>query len=154
MTRNAIALRKRKAVAVKPEPKPRPSLEEMQKAWEIVDAYLLHFYQLLYFAEPKLTEPGRGRPFNVTPSPEHHHCIKVECQPWSGRRQEFDFLITPGMSDETVLNNCKAILEAIAANKQKVNNMACCALAVPTNCVCAYSFKCQLHGEAHHGTHD
>lgn len=142
------------AAAPKQEPKPRPSNEELNKAWEVVDAWFLHFYQLLYFANPKLTEPGRGRPFNLKMSTDHRHCIQVECQPWSGRREEFDFVIAPHMKDETVLTLCNAILEAINSGKKKVHDMACCALAKQTNCVCAYSFNCIVHGEKHVGTHD
>lgn len=31
---------------------------------------------------------------------------------------------------------------------------ACCDKAVATNCVCAYSFTCPVHGDTHIGTHD
>ena len=31
---------------------------------------------------------------------------------------------------------------------------ACCKLAVPIPCVCAYAYKCSEHGETHVGTHD
>lgn len=138
------------------KPYPRPSDEAMDKAWEVIDAWFLHFYQLLYFQNPPLTQPGNiGRPFNLKHSQEHSHCIRVECQPWSVLPQtEFNFLITPDTTDETVLKYCHAILDAIAAGKTKVHPSACCALAEFSNCVCMYSFKCLIHGETHIGTHD
>jgi hypothetical protein len=125
----------------------------MELSWQAIDDYFFHYYQLLFFVEPPLTEPN-GRPFNLKWDAKHRHCIVVECQPWSGRREEFDFLIGPMSSDEEVLAHCRAILNAIAELKPKVNQMACCPLAEPIGCVCAYSFSCPLHGEQHIGTHD
>lgn len=37
---------------------------------------------------------------------------------------------------------------------ETLKRYACCEQAVPTPCVCAYSFKCPVHGERHVGTHD
>lgn len=36
----------------------------------------------------------------------------------------------------------------------KTHSLACCEKAVPTFCVCTWSFRCPEHGERHHGTHD
>lgn len=30
----------------------------------------------------------------------------------------------------------------------------CCDKAKPLHCVCAYAFRCQVHGDRHIGTHD
>lgn len=144
---------KRAAVTIR-EPKSRPSTEVLNAAFEAVDAYFLHFYQLLYFQATPMTAPGTGRPFNLKWSVDHTHCIQVEVMPWSGRREEFDFLITPSMTDEEVLAKCGVILQAIGNGKEKIMNQACCPLAEMSNCVCAYSFTCVLHGELHIGTHD
>jgi hypothetical protein len=137
-------------------PQARPSTENLNAAFEALDAYFLHFYQLLYFQATPMTQPGQGhgRPFNLKWSLAHTHCIQVEVMPWSGRREEFDFLITPQMTDEEVLAKCGAILQAIGNGKSKVHDMACCPLAEHNPCVCAYSFKCAIHGERHIGTHD
>ena len=145
---------KKRMVAPAREPQARPSTENLHTAFAALDQYFLHFYQLLFFQTNPLTAPGTGRPFNLKWSQQHTHCIQVEVMPWSGRREEFDFLITPSTTDEEVLTKCNTILAAIQSGKQKLNSHACCALAEMTNCVCAYSFKCVLHGERHIGTHD
>jgi len=136
------------------QPKPRPKDEELHKAFKVVDDWFLHFYQLLYFNTPRLTEPGLGHPFHLQFSAIYRNCIEVQCNPWNGRRKEFDFLITMNKSDEEVLSNCNAIIKAISENKASLNQTACCPLAEPINCVCTYAFKCQVHGEKHIGTHD
>jgi len=136
------------------QPKPKPKDEELHKAFKVVDDWFLHFYQLLYFHYPALTAPGQGHPFNLQFSATYRNCIEVQCNPWNGRRKEFDFLITMNKSDEEVLSNCTAILEAVSGNKGKVNQLACCPLAELINCVCTYAFKCQVHGEKHIETHD
>lgn len=145
-----------KHAAKEQKPVPLPTGEAMEQAWKAIDQWFLHYYQLLYFQSPKLTEPGseRGRPFNLKQHDHHRHCLKVECQPWSGRREEFDFVIRPDDTDATVLSKCHLILGAIASEKPKPHALACCPLAVTAPCVCAYAFKCPLHGEAHIGTHD
>jgi hypothetical protein len=38
--------------------------------------------------------------------------------------------------------------------KEIIQRHGCCAKAVPSNCVCAYSFRCPDHGVTHNGTHD
>ncbi len=38
--------------------------------------------------------------------------------------------------------------------KELVARFGCCELAEPSPCVCAYSFRCPIHGERHIGTHD
>lgn len=147
----------KRKVAPAREIKPRPTSQQMCDAWAVIDAYRLHFYQLLWCRETPLTQPGgakHGRPFALKNDEEHTHCINVLCQPWSGRREEFDFTIRPDMTDEQVIRNCERILEAIQQGKQKIHSMACCALAEMSNCVCAYSFTCELHGDRHVGTHD
>ena len=136
------------------KPADLPSEAQMELSWQAIDDYYFHYYQLLFFAEPPLTEAGNGRPFDLKWDAKNRHCIRVECQPWSGRREEFDFLIGPASSDEEVLEHCHAILDAIQSNRQKVDQMACCPLAEGIYCVCAYSFSCPLHGEQHIGTHD
>ena len=143
-----------KRIATKRVPEPRPSEEQLHQAFNVLRAYHLHFYQLLYFAEPSLTSPGHGYPFNLKPSPTHTNCIQVECFVNGKDRPEFNFLITSDMSDEVVLTRCQVILAAIAANKTKISAAACCPLAEHTNCVCAESFSCVIHGEKHIGTHD
>ena len=40
------------------------------------------------------------------------------------------------------------------ARKELIDRFGCCAKAVLTPCVCAYSFRCPDHGERHIGTHD
>jgi hypothetical protein len=43
---------------------------------------------------------------------------------------------------------------AECVRKDIIRRFACCDKAVPSNCVCAYSFKCPQHGVTHIGTHD
>ena len=39
-------------------------------------------------------------------------------------------------------------------SKETLARYACCELAEPMGCVCAYSTTCPVHGERHFGTHD
>lgn len=146
-------------VAPKQAPVALPASDALEAAQKVIGQWHLHWYQVLYFSQPRLTEPGegRGRPFNLTASAQHRYCLKVEVQPWGQKREDvehFDFLIRPGDTDEKVLATCQMILEAIRNPKPKVHQLACCHLATHKGCVCAYAFDCPLHGERHIGTHD
>ena len=134
---------------------PAPSAEEIYRAAEIFSKWALHYYQLLFFQEPKLTSPGeKGRPFTVmhfegaclyivaTVAPEYTFSIYADL---TGDQQTFD---------KMVLDNCRMIPAAIKAGKQKVDKRVCCGLAETRSCVCAYSYKCPLHGTKCIGSHD
>jgi hypothetical protein len=136
-----------------------PSSEEIWKACEVYGDWLLHYYQLLYFQAPKLTEPGRPAvPFYVAYDPEHMACLRLVCH----RNPEYSFIIrsllpkdmTQKDVDADVLRKCRLILETVRAEKQKIDQRVCCGLAVATACVCAYSWACELHGGQHIGSHD
>ena len=60
-----------------------------------------------------------------------------------------------GVPLEIALNNLQqgVCSDACRSTEQK-RHFACCDLATPKACVCAYAFECAVHGETHVGTHD
>lgn len=142
--------------------KPAPSYADVSAAQRVLGSYQLHFYQLLYFQRPALTQPGHpGYPFDINFHPEHRSCLKVQ---YNGRgvdkTPEWFFMVTPmGLdkiteTDAMVLEKCGLIMEEAKNPKAKVSTRACCSLAVIRNCVCTISFFCPLHGNKCIGTHD
>ena len=47
-----------------------------------------------------------------------------------------------------------AVTAQAARERGKVHALACCDQAVFLNCVCAWAFRCPIHGDRHIGTHD
>lgn len=140
------------------QPRQRPTQEQIQNALGVLDDYRLHYYQLLYFQSPKLTQPGKGGyPFEVRIDPEHMACINIipqknkdytfSIRPWEGAKDQDAF-------DVEVVTKCKMILGIINEKKDKFHSKACCPLAVRRPCVCDLSYTCELHGTQCHGSHD
>lgn len=44
--------------------------------------------------------------------------------------------------------------ETLRTVAEKVSPIACCEQAQFIPCVCAYAFRCPVHGDRHHGTHE
>lgn len=128
-------------------------------ACKILNDLKLHYYQLLYTQNPRMTCAGAGAsPFEVLNDSVHQACIKIKFK----GKSEYDFFVTPGEKqkltdgewDEQILEKCKLILCAHKEEKQKIHPKACCGLASVRLCVCEISFECPLHGVKCYGTHD
>jgi len=138
------------------QPAAAPSKADISKAVETLRAWQLHYYQLLWFHEPKLTAPGRGsRPFNVDLNLDHLGCLSLNVP----AAPEYGFLILQsGLDDEAydakLLERCGLIQSAIKDNRRKPHSQACCGLAETRFCVCVYSCSCVLHGTTCIGSHD
>lgn len=128
----------------------KPSVDEISAALKVLNNYWLHYYQLLYFEQPKLTAPGSGRPFNLRIDPERLGCIRVSFVDDTS----YDFHINSSEADQDLLAKCRLVLDAHKAKKTKVDRLACCPLATFRNCVCNVSFNCPVHGQKCVGTHD
>lgn len=141
-----------------PKVKPSPSFEEINRASGVYRDWLLHYYQLLWFHEPKLTAPGRNaQPLSVEFDPDHWGCLKVVVP----RNVDFNFKIlmmlhgkTQEEYDAEFLRKANLVVATLNSGKQKVDGRACCPLATIRGCVCAISFSCEIHGTQCIGTHD
>lgn len=135
-----------------------PSFDELRRASEAYRKWQLHYYQLLWFHEPKLTAPGRnGRPLSVEFDPDHIGCLKVVVP----QNPAFNFSVlmylhgkTQDEYDAEFLRRANLIVETMKSDKQKIDQRACCPLATIRGCVCAISFTCEIHGQQCIGTHD
>lgn len=138
--------------------KPCPSFEEISRASEVYRNWRLHYYQLLWFHEPKLTQPGRNaRPLSVEFNPDHWGCLKIAVP----QNLAFNFAVLMFLNtksqdeyDAEFLRKANLVVETLKSGKTKADNRACCPLAVIRGCVCAISFACELHGQQCVGTHD
>lgn len=134
-------------------PVPLPSEQCLEEAYEALSAFQLHYYQLLYFNNPPLTQPGSGGAFHVDFNPKAFMTLKIICH----ANPEYNFIITPythESKDEEILNICHMILKAINEKKEKISPRACCPLAKWQHCVCFESFACPIHGSLCIGSHD
>ena len=144
---------KKEYIPPKRDPEPCPSNTQIQKSRDYLNKWMLHYYQLLYFHEPKLTLPGGGT-FTVVWT--EHSFLSVQ---FNGDKS-LSFGIgygnekTAEENDKEVIEKCEMILKAVKDGKKKVDYRACCILAEISPCVCAISFSCPLHGGRHIGTHD
>lgn len=151
------------------KPVPAPDPEALIKALQLISDYQLHYYQLLYFHSPRLTNPDASfkytdpaRPFSVRRSLTNEWCLEF----YFTANPDYTFLIGPYLKDSNgkpqtqeerdadIIHQCEAILKADAEGKQKIDNRACCPLAVYRGCVCVVSFSCVLHGQKCIGSHD
>lgn len=147
-----------KATSTKITAWPSPVFEEIRRASDVYRDWQLHYYQLLWFHEPKLTAPGRNsRPLSVEFDPEHWGCLKVAVP----QNVDFNFKVlmylhgkTQEEYDAEFLRKANLVVAALGSGKQKVDGRACCPLAVIRGCVCAISFNCEIHGTQCVGTHD
>lgn len=141
-------------------PEPAPSRVVLIAAFESIRRWRLHYYQLLWFQEPKLTEPGNSqviaRPFQVLLHPDGYSTIQFKCADYP----EYSFSINCGSirpqheQDIEVLDRCNLILRHISEEREKPDQRACCSIAVTIGCVCTYSYDCIIHGRGHIGNHD
>jgi hypothetical protein len=139
-------------------PKACPTQEQIQNATSVYRDWLLHYYQLLWFHDPKLTAPGRdARPLSVEFDPDHIACLRVAVP----QNPDFSFLILSHLNSKTqdeydaeFMRKANTVVSAVSAGRSKVDMRACCPLAVIRGCVCAISFSCELHGQRCIGTHD
>lgn len=132
------------------QPINKPSNDDLFKAIKILNDYRLHYYQLMWFHQPKLTQPGKGYPFHTSINPEQLGCISVEFMP----DKSYNFWISSSEDDQSFLTKCNTILTAYRDKRTKIESHACCPLATFRNCVCMVSFDCQVHGVKCVGTHD
>lgn len=138
--------------------KASPSFEEISRASDVYRDWMLHYYQLLWFHEPKLTAPGRNsRPLSVEFNPDHWGCLKVVVP----QNPDFNFSILMFLNnksqeeyDAEFLRKANMIVAALSGDMSKVDNRACCAFAKIRGCVCAISFTCEIHGSQCIGSHD
>lgn len=141
--------------------KEMPTAGDLARASEVLRAYQLHFYQLLWFQDPKLTTPGHpGSPFDVDFHPVHRLCIQFKVTTLHGRDKGYDFIVNSGVldhleeSDKIILSKCQLILESVRDGKEKIHRRACCPVAIFRGCVCEVSFDCVIHGTMCIGSHD
>lgn len=144
---------KQKYIPPKRDPEPCPSTMQIQKSRDYLHKWMLHYYQLLYFHEPKLTLPGSGI-FAVVWSEHFHLSIQYNADKSLSFGIGYGGEKTADEYDKEVIEKCEMILKAVADKKQKVDYRACCILAKITPCVCEIAFSCPLHGGNHIGTHD
>lgn len=141
-----------------------PSDTYISAARDVLRRWQLHYYQLLYFQQPRLIEPGEGsRPFNVAFEVAYGFVLRLRLNVPANR--DYDFIIVGPRHnaelkqsqedyDREILDKCHLIQEAIASRKKKPHGLACCGLAVTMPCVCSYSCKCPIHGGKCVGSHD
>lgn len=136
-----------------------PDKTTLDAAFNAIDAWVGHYYQLLFFQNPPLTSPGyEGRPFHVAIHRKHTHCIAMTCN----LAPEYSFVVryfdheTQRAADDECLRRCNLIMTAIRECRKKPDFRACCGLAQTTGCVCTYSYSCELHAPNGQciGTHD
>lgn len=138
--------------------KPCPSEKLIHDASATYRDWQLHYYQLLWFHEPKLTQPGRnGRPLSVEFDPDHIGCLKVVVP----QNPAFNFSVLNFLNgksqeeyDAEFLRKATAVVATLNSGKTKVDQRACCPLATIRGCVCAISFSCEIHGTQCVGSHD
>src|SRR5688572_64146 len=66
------------SATTKQQAKPSPTFEEINHASKVYRDWQLHYYQLLWFHRPKLTQPGRGgRPVSIEFDPDAIGCLKA-----------------------------------------------------------------------------
>ena len=128
----------------------KPTNDEIFNAIHILNNYRLHYYQLLFFHQPKLTQPGKGYPFHTSIDSERMGCVNIEFMP----DKSYNFWINSSEEDQKLLDKCNVIQEAFRSKKTKIDTRACCPLATFRNCVCMISFDCVIHGQKCIGTHD
>jgi hypothetical protein len=146
-------MKKQSYVPPKRDPEPCPSAVQIQKSREYLNKWKLHYYQLLYFHEPKLTMP-QGGIFTVEWDEHFFLSVRYNLDKSLSFGIGYGGSLSPEESDQDVIRKCGMILEAIKTKKVKVDYRACCILAEISPCVCAISFSCPLHGGIHIGTHD
>lgn len=100
----------------------------------------LAVYQLFY-AHEMASPYNRPNEWKVSFKPDGFH---------AERGEYLLFASDPAL----LLEMAKKLGAAIDSGKQKVDSMACCPLAMRSNCVCFASFICEVHGDIHIGTHD
>lgn len=137
---------------------PSPTFDEINRAADVYRKWQLHYYQLLWFHNPKLTTPGRpGSPLSVEFDPDYWGCLKIAVL----RNADFNFKVlmylhgkTQEEYDADFLRKANMIIETLSSGKAKIDSRACCPLATIRGCVCMISFDCEIHGQRCIGTHD
>jgi hypothetical protein len=134
-------------------PKPLPSRDAIDAAYRVYADLKMHYYQLLYFQQPRLTAPGaNSRPFDVRLDPERLLTVQFAVP----EAAEYGFFINDFRPerDEEVLRKCRLVVKALRDKPEKVHQLACCGLARHRPCVCYASFDCEIHGQKCVGSHD
>jgi len=143
-----------------------PTPQQVSNAQQTLHEWSLHYHQLLHFTDPSLSASGgRGwAPFEVSlVKPHYHWQVLIKCV----ANPEFNFHVPNDFregvyadqeaADAWVLDVCRRIQAWRHSPTPKLNQHYCCPFAVTNPCVCAYSYKCELHtgdGGIHIGTHD
>lgn len=125
-----------------------PSVNEILLALNVLRNHQVAIYQHLY--ADGLTQPGGGT-FNLTRHESSKH-LSMWIKIYNTRQPQYWFLVKEA-SDE-VCQKARLILEHIKSGKSCTHPKACCPMAEITNCVCDVSFKCPLHDQTCHGSHD
>ena len=141
---------------MKETPKRAPSRDEINAMRRIWDDWKLHYYQLLYFQNPPLTNAD-GYPFDVKKTDRDFLGLVIV----PPKAPEFEFAVYAAKDDveqesmdREVLSKIVLIQEAIKQGLKKQNRYACCGLAHQVSCVCNYKSDCPIHGIQCNGSHD
>lgn len=120
---------------------PTPMTEqERAEIFAAVNRLRIAFYQPLYLHG--FASPGNGGPW------------KFDYELMNVYLSDDPSLKVFARTPEEMLDRVRLISDAIDAGKVRVHSAACCPLAEFRPCACDYSFRCPVHGDKCHGTHD
>jgi hypothetical protein len=101
------------------------------------------FYQPLFLHG--FASPGNGGPWVFR---------RDFMGPLTARLKGDDSIVVFCRTPEQTLEHVRVLSDAIDAGKTRVHRAACCPLAEIRPCVCDISFRCPIHGDKCHGTHE
>lgn len=129
-------------------PGPSPASEPAEAALKAINDAHLAAYQRFHMLG--LAMPSRGEGEYFISLDYHGNSIRG----FKAEHRDNPELSVSARNGDQLLEYARRLRDAWEKGKRRPGASACCILAEFTPCVCTSSFKCPIHGEAHHGTHD
>lgn len=129
---------------------PGPTREEFEKSADVVRAYALAAYQLLYAVGLANCNGGKWK----TSLAFHDYGGGFSNFVQAVGKDDIGPVYVREQTPEALYRSVVQIENAYTLGWRRTDNRACCCLAERNNCVCEISFKCPVHGKQCYGSHD